>query len=103
MIFTVGDIATSAFYLQSGSVRLATTGFDGSPITFETIERGIFGEVALLLKSPRTATAYADGPVKVWEIGVESVNKLLAADETFRQMLIHTMAARLRRSAEQLQ
>jgi CRP-like cAMP-binding protein len=61
VIFEENSPGAEMFVVHSGKVRLFTRGEDGEEVTLATVEEGgFFGEMTLIDKSPRSATAVAE-------------------------------------------
>ena len=61
VVFEEDSPGTEMYIVHSGRVRLFTHGEHGEEVTLATIEEGgFFGEMTLIDKSPRSATAVAE-------------------------------------------
>jgi len=68
-IFYEGQSAKALYFLLEGRIRIHRKLSTGTQVDLATLEQGaIFGEVALLADSSRTAAAAADGPITVLRI-----------------------------------
>jgi putative peptide zinc metalloprotease protein len=73
-----GDPGDEFYCIRSGRVELTRRGEDGGGIRVASLGPGeFFGEVALLLKTPRNATATAVEPVQVWTLTQSDFHDLL--------------------------
>lgn len=64
LIFAEGNPARALYFLMKGAVAIHKGGAGTPRLDLATLEQGsIFGEVALLAGTPRTASAAAKGPV----------------------------------------
>lgn len=99
LIFSEGDPGNQAFILQSGRVRILRAVEGGRRGTLGFIEPGgIFGEMALVDRSVRMASAVADAPCTCIVIAEDMVrDKLKAADPGLRMLIV--MLIRLLRQA----
>ena len=82
-LFAEGEAGYSAFVLVSGAVetrrQLPGGGGDWRLQTLRAV--ALFGEIPLLLDHPRSVTAQAVEPSRVWEICRESLEAALSAGE----------------------
>ena len=91
-IFTEGEEGNIAYVLLAGSVKLSVMGRQ-----LEKLSRGgVFGEMALIDSSPRSASATAITDVKVVPITAERFRSLIRKDPDFALEIMSIMAARLR-------
>ena len=87
-----GDLGHEFFLIVEGRVRIERDG-----ATINSLEAGDFlGEIALVDQSRRTATAIAEGPVKLLVITHQGFNSLLDSSPATRNAIMSGMAARLR-------
>jgi len=92
-VFAQGDDADKMFVVVSGSVTLS---IDGRVV--ETVGAGgIFGEMAVIEREPRSGTAVADTDVTL--VGIDKRRFWFLVQETpyFAEIVMRVMAARLRR------
>ena len=77
-IFKQGEVGTCMYFVESGSVRIVRTQ-DGESKELKVCNKGdYFGELALLTKKPRAATALASGKdVKLAVLDIEAFERLL--------------------------
>jgi len=95
VIFTAGDAGDYMYVVRSGTVEIER---DGKVI--ETLSGGgIFGEMALIDGSPRSATAMAKTDAEVSPINERSFLFLVHETPFFAIAVMRTLAERLRRSA----
>ena len=76
VIIQEGDEADGMYFVESGDV-LVTVTKNGQEVIVPTSTTTYFGEMALLENTPRTATVYANGCVKVAYLERESFERLL--------------------------
>jgi CRP-like cAMP-binding protein len=100
VIFTEGDNGDWIYVVDEGEVEL-TKKADGQKILIETLKPGdIFGEMAYIDKTPRSATATAKGTAVVGILDREFFDKEFnKLSKDFQQML-KTVAFRLRKTTE---
>ena len=106
-IFDVGDPATALFLIQDGSVRITTTSPGARTIDVATLGSGShFGEMALVDKAPRSATARTLEPTSVVRFDYEKIRALLdrspAVASVFYGALAHFLSNRLRQTTTDL-
>ena len=77
-IFKQGEVGTCMYFVESGSVKIVRTQ-DGESKELKVCNKGdYFGELALLTKKPRAATALAAGKdVKCAILDIEAFERLL--------------------------
>ena len=69
----------------------------------ETADEGTFiGEMALIEEAPRSASARARGPARVFPIDVARFHSLVKETPSFALDLMHTLASRLRRTTNRI-
>ena len=91
-IFVQDDEGGSMFVVRSGRVNITTYG-----TVLETIgPNGMFGEMALIDGSPRSATAVAAEPTEVAPIDKVAFTHLVRQDPEFALRVMRMLAARLR-------
>jgi len=99
-IFSEGQSAKSCFVFVSGRGKIVTSGRDGSEIILNIVEPlELVGELALLDKSPRSATLAAMRPSELIEIPQGSF-LALRSNRAFEEELMLHVAAMLRRATD---
>ena len=106
-IFDLGDPATALFLIQEGTVRITTTSAGAHAIDVATLGPGShFGEMALVDKAPRSATARTMEPTSVVRFDYEKTRALLDRSppiaSTFYRALAHFLSNRLRQTTTDL-
>jgi CRP/FNR family cyclic AMP-dependent transcriptional regulator len=92
-IFATGDPGDAAYVVTEGEVDLVLNGR-----TLETVGAGgIFGEMALIDRDPRSATALAKTDAKVVPIDQKRFLYLIQNTPFFAVEVMHVMAERIRR------
>ncbi|MBO6522060.1 MAG: cyclic nucleotide-binding domain-containing protein [Rhodospirillales bacterium] len=96
LIFHEGDIANYAYLLKSGKVEITT--YKGSKrIVLATIlPNQLFGELALIDDSPRSASAIAVEASEVLVIRPEDIDKHLKEADDFMRYWVHYLTERVR-------
>jgi DNA-binding transcriptional MerR regulator len=95
-VFTQGDVADALYVVASGSVAVLVTvdGADG-PLEVATLGAGqLFGELALLDGSPRTATIVTKEPTTLLRLECSTFAELVAAFPDIEQGLRAVAASR---------
>ncbi|XP_037093464.1 cAMP-dependent protein kinase type II regulatory subunit-like [Pollicipes pollicipes] len=78
IIIEQGDDADGMYFVEEGTVRIARAEHGQEEVQINTIEKGGYlGELALITKNPRAASAYADGPVRLAFLDREAFERLL--------------------------
>jgi CRP-like cAMP-binding protein len=91
-IVRAGDPGSSFYVVIDGVVRVVPP--TGRPRRLGAGD--VFGEMALLDESPRSASVVADGEVLTMTISRSAFSKLLKHDPSLAHELLRTLAARLR-------
>lgn len=92
VLTTQDDRANEAFVIMSGTVEVKR---NGRKIT-ELGPGAMIGQLGLLDRGPRTATAVAKGPVDVLVIGPREFSALLDDVPTLSHKLLRSLAAMVR-------
>ena len=92
-LFREGDQATTAFLIESGSLRVSALR-DGVPVVLGDLHAGtMVGEMAVLDDSPRTATATALEACVLTPVDRDQFGERLAtADPVVRALLLSQLA-----------
>ncbi len=92
VIFSTGDDGDSMYVVKSGEVELQVNGW-----TVETVgEEGFFGEMALIEKDPRTATAVAKTDCVLMPINAKRFEFLTQEVPFFAIYVMKGLSQRLR-------
>ncbi|MGZ8561998.1 MAG: MFS transporter [Candidatus Limnocylindria bacterium] len=98
-ITRAGDASDSAFFVLGGRVVAGITSGEGANRTLSTMSAGdIFGEIAALTGSVRTADVVAEEDTTLLEVPAETLRRLMAIPE-FSQLVLGKMTERLARTA----
>jgi CRP/FNR family transcriptional regulator, cyclic AMP receptor protein len=93
-VFTEGDPGEGLYVVKSGTVALETGGRE-----LETLgEGGIFGEMAIIDREPRSATAVAKTECELVVIDRRRFWFLVQETPYFAEIVMRVMADRLRRA-----
>ncbi|MBE7438231.1 MAG: ion transporter [Spirochaetales bacterium] len=87
-IFRKGEVGTSMYFISKGSVEVVSE--DGQTVFATLTEGNFFGEIALLLKQPRTASIKAVDYCDLYLIEQETFNRILTDFPEFADK-IHDM------------
>jgi CRP-like cAMP-binding protein len=92
VIFREGDPAKELFIIQSGQIEIRL----GNRLLEELSQYGIFGEMALIDNSPRSATAVAASDAKLVPVSEKQFLFLISNTPYFALNVMRIMAGRLR-------
>lgn len=93
-IFTEGESGSEMFLVKSGAVDIRR-----GNRTLETVEAGgIFGEMALIDGSPRSADAIAHTDAEIFPVSTRQFEFLVSEAPYFATSVMSVMAQRLRRA-----
>ncbi|XP_043232649.1 cAMP-dependent protein kinase type II regulatory subunit-like [Amphibalanus amphitrite] len=78
LIIEQGDEADGMYFVEEGTVRITRTEHGQAEVQINVIEKGGYlGELALITKNPRAASAYAVGDVRLAFLDREAFERLL--------------------------
>jgi len=101
VIFERGEAALSAYIVEKGRVELSTLGDTGDKIVIQELgSNELFGEMALIDKGTRSATATAVTETTCKVLHQNDFNALLERTDTFLHKLLILLSKRMRRSNE---
>jgi CRP/FNR family cyclic AMP-dependent transcriptional regulator len=92
VVFKEGDVADALFIIQSGEVEIRL----GNRVLEKLPQFSIFGEMALIDASPRSATAVAASDVKLVPVTEKQFLFLISNTPHFALNVMRIMARRLR-------
>ncbi|MBI4839057.1 MAG: YihY family inner membrane protein [Nitrospirae bacterium] len=97
IIFKEGDIGSDMFFVLSGAVSISK-----NKQTLKTMKEGdYFGEMSMLIQSPRTAAAVADGPdTEILSISQDNFEIILKEEPKVLLSVLKEMAQRLKSTME---
>ena len=96
VIFTEGNYGKSAYILLRGEVAITTKNKAGQEVVLTTVQKGqMFGELALMTDSRRTATATARTACEVLYINQEKLQNKLDSADPFLKFWIQYLCQRL--------
>jgi CRP-like cAMP-binding protein len=102
MVIREGEIGASFFLVASGAVQVYRTDIQGREIQLATLHEGsLFGEMALIQSSPRTASVRVMGDADLLEVTREGLSSLasemnavaVALDRFTRERLLNNLLA----------
>lgn len=97
-IFLAGQEGSEMFIVRSGKVAIKAGG-----MVLENVgPGGLFGEMALIDGSPRSATAIAVEPAEIAVVGQRGFLNLVKQSPEFALTVMRLMARRIRRTNESL-
>src|SRR5262245_35476952 len=104
MVFGRGDPGVRLFIVVEGRVRLAVTSEEGRELSFRHAAAGdLFGEIATLDGSSRTADAVAITDVTAYALDRHALRQLWVTREGISQGIIAFLCRRLRDTTTQLE
>jgi CRP/FNR family cyclic AMP-dependent transcriptional regulator len=100
-LFHKGDVGGQVYVVASGKLKVLTTSVEGDDVVFSILGPGeVFGEVALLGATPRTATVRAIESCRLIAIDRRDFLSLLKANPEISVKLLSVLAMRLKRVSE---
>lgn len=103
-IFARGDPGDALFLVRSGRVRISILTPDGRELSFaHAVSSDIFGEIAVLDGSPRSANATALTDVAALRLSRSNFNRLVDRHSSLARAAIHLLCARLREVSDHLE
>jgi CRP-like cAMP-binding protein len=100
-LFHEGDQAWAAFLIESGEVEIIRSAGERHEVVLATVGAGeLIGEMGLIDKSPRSATARSVGMTVVQVINEQNFSRLLTNAEPGLVALLKVLLRRLRASNE---
>lgn len=102
-IFTYGDPGDAMYVVRSGAVEISFKNDTGDKIVLETARTGdFFGEISLLDKGPRTATAIAIEDVEALKVDQGDLDELVRLKPAAAMDMLGATGRRLRENARLL-
>jgi CRP-like cAMP-binding protein len=97
-ITRAGDTGDNAYFILAGRLVAGRTTGEGQYHSLSSMGAGdVFGEIAALTGSPRTADVVAEVPTTLMEVPAETLRKLMALPD-FSSLVLGKMQERLARS-----
>lgn len=103
ILFSEGDEGEHMFIIQEGSVRI-TKNIDGRDHTLAVLGKGdFFGEMAIVTRTKRTATATAACTVKLLQFDREGFHNMIEKNARIALNVIDKLCRRLQQANMQIQ
>ena len=103
VVFSQGDAADAAYYIQAGKVKLTVVSAHGKEAVVGILERGtFFGEGCLAGQPLRMATANAIQPTTIVRVDKTTMVRLLHREPEFAELFITYLLSRNVRIEEDL-
>ena len=101
-LFREGESAAYGYVIKSGRVVIVKSGLDGERILVELGPGSLFGELALIDGSPRSASARAQEESVVAEISSEKFNDYIRTNPSAARRIMETLAGQIRTANNEL-
>ncbi len=101
-LFREGESAAYGYVIKSGRVVIVKSGLDGERILVELGPGSLFGELALIDGSPRSASARAQEESVVTEISSEKFNDYIRTNPSAARRIMETLAGQIRTANNEL-
>ena len=101
-LFREGESAEYGYVVKSGQMEIVKTSVTGEIVLAELGPGSLFGEMALIDESPRSASARASVESSVTEIRSETFNHLIRNDPDTALRLMKALAGQLRSANKDL-
>jgi len=101
-LFREGESAAYGYVIKSGRVVIIKSGLDGERILVELGPGSLFGELALIDGSPRSASARAQEESVVTEISSEKFNDYIRTNPSAARRIMETLAGQIRTANNEL-
>ena len=101
-LFREGESAAFGYVIKSGRVVIVKSGLDGERILVELGPGSLFGELALIDGSPRSASARAQKESVVTEISSERFNDYIRTNPSAARKIMETLAGQIRTANNEL-
>jgi CRP-like cAMP-binding protein len=103
ILFREGDCGDNCYIIQKGTIRIWRTDKKGGELVLADITAGeIFGEMAIIDASPRSASATAVGDTELLSIAEENFDKVFNSNPAFALKMIRILAKRLRSATNRI-
>ncbi len=103
-IFNAGDTADAVYIIASGKVKIVVTSTDGRDFILTVLGAGqVFGEMALLESTSRSAAVITASQVEVLTIYRQDFHRLLSTSPSISRKLLAILSKRLRRANSKME
>jgi CRP/FNR family transcriptional regulator, cyclic AMP receptor protein len=103
-IYARGDAGNAFYLVKSGQIRFSVVSGDGRELSVRVAKSGeIIGEIAVLDRRPRTATAVALTAVTAHSLSRTELDRLLLQESQLARNAIDFLCQRLRDTTDQLE
>lgn len=103
-VYSRGDAGNALYLIRSGQIRFSVMSGDGRELSVRVAKSGeIIGEIAVLDRRPRTATAMALAPVIAHSLSRIDLDRLIEQEPQLARNAIDFLCHRLRDTTEQLE
>jgi CRP/FNR family cyclic AMP-dependent transcriptional regulator len=103
-IYERGDAGNALYLIRSGQIRFSVVSGDGRELSVRVAKAGeIIGEIAVLDRQPRTATAVALTAVTANSLARTDLDRLLLQEPQLARNAIDFLCQRLRDTTDQLE
>jgi CRP-like cAMP-binding protein len=103
-IYARGDAGNALYLIRSGQIRFSVVSGDGRELSVRVAKSGeIIGEIAVLDRQPRTATAVALTAVTAHSLSRTDLDRLLLQEPQLARNAIDFLCHRLRDTTDQLE
>lgn len=104
VLFRAGDLADSVYIIATGKVKIVISSPDGKEFILTILGAGqVFGEMALLEESTRSATAITGTKSELLTLSRKDFNRLLESTPAISRKLLSILSSRLRRANSKMQ
>jgi CRP-like cAMP-binding protein len=96
IVFSQGQPSDAVMYIQKGSIKISVLSRNGKEAVVAMLGPGdFFGELALILRRPRTATVTLTAPSRLLSISAHNFRPLLMRSPEIQFKLLEALAERL--------
>lgn len=96
VIFTQGDAAEKAYMILRGEVDITAVNKHGKTVHLTTLHSGqVFGEMALLVRKPRSATAKTKTSCELLTISRNQLDEKMQSLDPLMKLWVETLAAQI--------
>jgi len=104
VLFRTGDPADSVYIIASGKVKIVVSSPDGKEFILSILgARQVFGEMALLEETTRSATVITATKVELLTLNRSDFNRLLESTPAISRKLLSILSGRLRKANSKME